>query len=87
MSDEASQPVPEGLPPIEVGAEWLRGEGESVDVVMSSRVRLARNLAGFRFALKATPADRQQTLELCRERIVKPIVRQSRIRIVTPNTA
>ncbi len=71
MSEEHTQPAPEGFPPVEVGAEWLRGEGECADVVFSSRVRLARNLANTRFAIKATKADRQQTLELCRERIVK----------------
>ncbi len=29
--------------------EWLRGEGPEVDIVISSRVRLARNLSGYRF--------------------------------------
>ncbi|USN99000.1 MAG: protein arginine kinase [Phycisphaeraceae bacterium] len=50
--------------------EWLRGGGESCDVVMSSRVRLARNLAGFPFMPKAERADREQILELCRRQIV-----------------
>ena len=47
-------------------AEWLRGEGDAADVVLSSRVRLARNLAGQPFAPKATRQDRQQTLEQVR---------------------
>ena len=34
-------------------AEWLRGLGDSSDVVMSSRVRLARNIAGFPFTPQA----------------------------------
>jgi protein arginine kinase len=46
--------------------EWLRGQGEASDVVMSSRVRLARNLAGFPFMPKAERRDREQVLELCR---------------------
>jgi protein arginine kinase len=52
------------------GTEWLRGEGEAVDVVMSSRVRLARNLAGFPFMSGASPTDAQQTLDLCRKQIL-----------------
>lgn len=51
--------------------EWLRGEGDSSDVVMSSRVRLARNLAGFPFMPRAERADREQILELCRGQITR----------------
>jgi protein arginine kinase len=43
-----------------VGGEWLRGEGPEADVVMSSRVRLARNLAGFAFATRATEEQRHE---------------------------
>ncbi len=38
--------------------EWLKTGGELGDVVISSRIRLARNLNGFRFLSKATPAER-----------------------------
>lgn len=48
---------------------WLAGEGEASDVVLSSRVRLARNLAGVRFVGKADRIERLQVLESCRERI------------------
>jgi len=40
--------------------EWLRGEGPFSDVVISSRIRLARNLANFPFLAKATESDRRQ---------------------------
>ncbi len=33
--------------------EWLRGDGPDSDIVVSSRVRLARNVAGFPFMSKA----------------------------------
>ena len=33
--------------------EWLRGAGPEVDIVMSSRIRLARNLAAFPFTNRA----------------------------------
>lgn len=50
--------------------EWLKGEGEAADVVLSSRVRLARNLAGVVFVPKSTKRDRQRSLEMCRDRIL-----------------
>jgi len=42
--------------------EWLKGEGPSNDVVLSSRVRLARNLAGLPFTTVATRDDRELVL-------------------------
>ena len=51
-------------------AEWLRGLGESSDVVMSSRVRLARNIAGFPFTPQSSRIDRTQVLEACKHRIL-----------------
>lgn len=40
--------------------EWLRGTGPSSDVVISSRVRLARNLAEYPFLSTATQAQRSE---------------------------
>ncbi len=54
----------------EGGAEWLRGEGEASDVVLSSRARIARNLAGFPFMTKASSEDRVQVLDPCRRRVL-----------------
>jgi len=51
-------------------AEWLRGEGEASDVVLSSRVRLARNVAGFPFVTKASRTDRRQIIELCKQTVL-----------------
>ncbi len=62
--------TPGGLGP-DQGAEWLRGEGEGSDVVVSSRARLARNLAGFPFAAKAARAERQQTLDAARNWLLR----------------
>jgi protein arginine kinase len=36
------------------GGEWLRGGGSRHEIVVSSRIRLARNLAGFPFAQRAS---------------------------------
>ncbi|WZU47874.1 protein arginine kinase [Stieleria varia] len=38
--------------------EWLRGTGSESDIVISSRIRLARNLADFPFIRRCTDEDR-----------------------------
>jgi len=48
--------------------EWLRGSGPESDIVISSRIRLARNLAEFPFISRATQEDRAEiakTLQDC----------------------
>ena len=45
--------------------EWLRGDGPEADIVISSRVRLARNLAEFPFISRATPQDRTESRKSC----------------------
>ena len=42
--------------------EWLRGSGPMSDIVISSRIRLARNVSGFPFLTRCTRSQRQ-TLE------------------------
>ena len=39
--------------------EWLRGSGPMSDIVISSRIRLARNVAGYPFLSKASVGDRK----------------------------
>ena len=51
--------------------EWLRGTGPESDIVMSSRVRLARNVAQFPFVSRATEQDRADIEKFLRERIAK----------------
>ncbi|MCA9155661.1 MAG: protein arginine kinase [Planctomycetales bacterium] len=49
--------------------EWLRGSGPESDIVISSRIRLARNLADYPFMRRCTEADRQSIERTLRERI------------------
>jgi protein arginine kinase len=49
--------------------EWLRGAGPESDIVISSRIRLARNLADFPFISRATPQDRTRIEKILHERI------------------
>lgn len=53
------------LPNLASMTEWLRGEGEAPDVVLSSRVRLARNLASLPFMPRSTRSQREQVLGAC----------------------
>lgn len=52
-------------------AEWSRTDGNAGDVVISSRVRFARNFAGFPFPNRAKREDRRQVLELAERHIMR----------------
>lgn len=47
--------------------EWLRGTGPDGDIVISSRVRLARNVANFSFQSRLSAEERQELVELLRD--------------------
>src|SRR5438309_1943722 len=51
--------------------EWLRGTGPEVDIVLSSRIRLARNLAAFPFTNRASAHQKADMEALLRDRIAK----------------
>jgi protein arginine kinase len=50
--------------------EWLRGSGPESDIVMSSRIRLARNLADYPFISRASEQDRAQIERLLRQSVL-----------------
>lgn len=54
----------------ERAGEWLRGSGPNSDIVISSRIRYARNLAGFPFVGRANRRQRYEVLEHCRAQIM-----------------
>jgi protein arginine kinase len=51
--------------------EWLRGTGPESDIVISSRIRLARNLAAFPFTNRASAHQKAEIEGLLRDRISK----------------
>ncbi|MDP1797765.1 MAG: protein arginine kinase [Planctomycetaceae bacterium] len=51
--------------------EWLRANGPDSDIVMSSRIRLARNLADYPFPNRASDAVRADVEQLLRGEIAK----------------
>jgi protein arginine kinase len=50
--------------------EWLRGAGPLSEVVISSRIRLARNLAGRHFVLRCSKSERGSIEHKIREGII-----------------
>lgn len=50
--------------------EWLRGTGPESDIVMSSRIRLARNLADFPFPNRADELLKSEVEEILRDKIL-----------------
>jgi len=45
------------------GLDWLEPEGPESEIILSTRVRLARNFQGVPFAVRASTEDRRQVLE------------------------
>ena len=50
---------------------WLLGNGEESDIVLSCRIRLARNLAGYPFPIRATEQDRRLVCDVVRQAAAK----------------
>ncbi|MGF1580572.1 MAG: protein arginine kinase [Gemmataceae bacterium] len=55
----------------QTSGEWLRGTGPESDIVISSRIRLARNLAAFPFTNRATGHQKAEIERLLSERVTK----------------
>jgi protein arginine kinase len=51
--------------------EWLRGSGPMSEIVISSRIRLARNVAGFNFLSRCTRHQRQALEQKVRQTILE----------------
>jgi protein arginine kinase len=49
------------------GLNWLDASGPHSDIVLSTRVRIARNLQGYPFSVRAKPSDRAAILATVRE--------------------
>src|SRR6476620_5049625 len=50
--------------------EWLRGNGPMSEIVISSRIRLARNISGYPFLAKCTRAQRTNVEHRVRDTIL-----------------
>ncbi|MFU8827989.1 MAG: ATP--guanido phosphotransferase, partial [Phycisphaerales bacterium] len=53
---------------------WLTHDGHETDVVLTSRVRLARNIAGIPFVNRCVPTDLRGVLELAEQHIIRDVV-------------
>ncbi|MHC4169294.1 MAG: ATP--guanido phosphotransferase, partial [Planctomycetota bacterium] len=47
--------------------EWFDGSGPLIDIIMSSRIRLARNLAGYKFLNRCSVAEKTEILNRLRD--------------------
>ncbi len=56
---------------IQTSGSWLKGTGPDADIVVSSRIRLARNLARFPFVSRADDELRSQIESLLRQRVME----------------
>ena len=54
---------------VDGSGEWLRGSGPDSDIVLSSRIRLARNLADYPFIRRCTDIDRANIAATVRDRL------------------
>ncbi len=51
----------------ESSAKWINGQGPLSDIVISSRIRLARNVEGIPFSPRAEQAELKNIFELSRQ--------------------
>lgn len=56
---------------VDSAGEWLRGTGPHSDVVISSRVRLARNVAGYPFLTQASASQQREIVDLCQRHLLE----------------
>lgn len=61
--------------------EWLKGSGPENDIVVSTRVRFARNIEGFPFTGRATRDQRKETLKLAEDALKKVRLEKSVVNV------
>ena len=66
--------------------EWLRGAGPHSDIVISSRIRLARNLAGYPFVGQANRRQRHEVLSACESQIMSNRLAENIIWVSLPES-
>ena len=54
---------------VRTSGEWLRGTGPESDIVVSSRIRLARNLAEFPFPIRCDDSTRGEIVRRMRDKL------------------
>ncbi len=68
-------------------SDWMKGDGPFSDVVMSSRVRLARNLAGFPFLSKTSATQRREIACACRDHLMDSGIAESMLWVDLPDSS
>jgi len=52
-------------------AEWLRAAGPNHEIVISSRIRLARNLSGYAFGQRLSEKNQEKLIQIVQEAVEK----------------
>ena len=66
--------------------EWLRGTGPESDIVISSRVRLARNLEGFPFLVRASLGQRREIEKVLRQAVLEALAEEGAMYLALEST-
>lgn len=66
----------------ELVSKWMEGSGPEADIVISSRVRLARNLRGFPFPSLASDEQRERVLKMIEKILQKERERFSNFKLI-----
>lgn len=72
-----SRNMKSGLKTSKVGA-WLSGKGPQADIVISSRIRLARNVAGVSFLPKASPQEQKELVSSINRTLTETLISNGR---------
>ena len=72
-----SRNMKSGLKARKVGA-WLSGKGPQADIVISSRIRLARNVAGVSFLPKASPQEQKELVSSINRALAEALISNGR---------
>ena len=60
------------------GVGWLDASGQHADIVLSTRIRLARNVEGYAFTARARDGERLRVLSQVREALASlPVLREA----------
>jgi len=68
----------------DLGLSWLEGSGDHADVVLSTRVRLARNLQGHAFGPRARVNDREAVLKQVRQGVASSDMLRTGLQVDLP---
>lgn len=71
---------------MEIASKWMEGTGPDADIVISTRVRLARNMRNFPFPPLASDEQREKVLKLAEDVFLKNAKKNPELKMLSINT-